>query len=63
MALHALPLLMTEVENHWSGAQKQMTQMITHLQQLDTLHQSQTEIENYLTREGANCCGRCCRRI
>lgn len=52
MALSALPLPLTEVENHWSGVQQQMTQMITHLQQPDTLHQAQTEIENYLTHAG-----------
>ncbi len=52
MARPALSLPLTAVENTWSGAQRQMDTMITHLQQPDTLHQSQTEIENYLTHEG-----------
>lgn len=52
MTLPALSIPLTEVENHWSEAKRQFTGMISHLQQADTLHQSQTEIEDYLTREG-----------
>lgn len=52
MARPALSLPLTAVENTWSDVQQQMEQMITHLQQPDTLHQSQTEIEDYLTHAG-----------
>ena len=51
MALLGLSQPLTAVENTWSGVQRQVETMITHLQQPDTLQQSQTEIENYLTQE------------
>ena len=52
MALPALSQPLTAVENTWSAVQRQVETMITQLQQPDTLQQSQTEIENYLTHEG-----------
>jgi hypothetical protein len=52
MTLPALSISLTEAESHWSEVVQQFTAMVAHLQQAETLHQSQTDIENYLTREG-----------